>query len=71
MKIEVLEEIRHGRDVFHEGESRVVDDDVGAYFCANGWAKDAAGAVETANRDPRAVTVVPDSVSNKLTSTEV
>lgn len=66
MKLEILETIKHGRDVFEAGEVRVVDDATGAYFCDMGWAKDVDGAVETKARDPRAVKVVPDSVTHAL-----
>lgn len=70
MKIEMLEKVMHGRDVFEEGDVRTVDDDTGAYFCACGWAKDVNGKVETVARDPKEVRVVPDNVVQKLTASE-
>ena len=65
MKIEMLEKVMHGRDVFEAGETRVVDDDLGAYFCGLGWAKDTAGRVPTGERNTQAVTLTPDSVAHK------
>lgn len=51
MKINVLEKIMHGRDVFEAGETRVVTDEIGTYFCSMGWAEDVDGKVETGTRD--------------------
>lgn len=70
MKIEMLEKVMHGRDVFESGDVRTVDDDTGAYFCSMGWAKDVDGKVETVARDPKDVRVVPDKVMQKLTVSE-
>lgn len=58
MRVNILEKIMHGRDVFEAGETRVVPDDVGAYFCANGWAEDVDGKVATVPRDPNRVTIL-------------
>jgi hypothetical protein len=71
MKIEMLEKVLHGRDVFEAGDVRTVPDDLGAYFCSCGWAKDSDGNVETAARDTHAQRVVPDSVVHGVTSGEV
>lgn len=71
MKIEMLEKVLHGRDVFEAGDVRTVPDDVGAYFCACGWAKDVDGNVETAERDVHAKRVVPESVAHGVTAGEV
>jgi len=37
MKIEMLEKVMHGREVFEEGETRVVPAVLGSHFCARGW----------------------------------
>lgn len=71
MKIEMLEKVRHGRDVFEADDVRTVPDDLGAYFCSCGWAKDLAGNVETAERDVHAKRIVPDSVVHGVTAGEV
>lgn len=71
MKIELLEKVLHGRDKFEAGDVRTVDDDLGAYFCAAGWAKDLDGNVETVPHQKNHKVLVPDSVAHKLTSTEV
>lgn len=71
MKIEVLEKVLHGREVFEAGDVRTVPDDLGAYFCSCGWAKDVDGNVATAERDVNAKRVVPDSVVHGVTAGEV
>jgi len=40
MKIEALSTFLDGRERFEQGDIRTVDDAKGAYFVANGWAKD-------------------------------
>lgn len=51
MKIEILENFKHGRDQYLQGETRVVTEEDGVYFCSNGWAKDVDGKVATGDRD--------------------
>ncbi len=65
MKIEVLEDFFHGSDKFQAGEVRVVSDSDGAYFCGNGWVKDADGKVETAERDVNRKTLYVDKAQQK------
>lgn len=66
MKIEILENFRHGREEFTAEETRVVDDALGVYFCNAGWAKDLSGAIATAPRDvTRVVTLEVDSAVHK------
>ena len=65
MKVEILETIKHERDQFEAGETRVVPDNLGAYFCANGWAKDTEGKVETAERDIHRTAILDPSVANQ------
>lgn len=66
MKIEMLEDVLHGREQFSEGEVRLVDEDVGQYFCSNGWANDLEGKVETGERRTDHATLTPDSVAQKM-----
>jgi len=47
MKIECLMTFLDGKDRFEEGDVRTVEDEKGAQFVANGWAKDVAGRVAT------------------------
>jgi len=71
MKIEILEDFRHERDEFTTGETRVVNDSLGAYFCRAGWAKDLDGNVETVARDPhRVVTLAVDGVTHETKAGE-
>ena len=67
MKIEILEKIMHGRDVFEAGETRMVPDDVGKLFCDCGWARDVDGNVATAERDPHRVVTLDVNNTNHLT----
>jgi len=66
MKIEILEKIKHERDVFEEGDIRTVTDELGAYFCKAGWAKDVDGKVPTSERDIHHVMLAPDNVVHKV-----
>lgn len=52
MEIKVLKLFLDGRNRFEAGEVRVVPDEDGAYFCANGWAEDVAGNVPTGEIKP-------------------
>ena len=50
MKIEVLNTFLDGKDRLEAGDIRTVDDERGARFVANGWAKDQAGRVATGSK---------------------
>lgn len=53
MKIEILEETGVKTEKYghmRHGETREVDDHDGAFFCANGWAKDVDGSIPTGER---------------------
>lgn len=50
MKIKPLERFSIDGVVYHEGEVRVVNDEVGKLACEQGWAEDADGAVPTGER---------------------
>ncbi len=52
MKVKILEEtgIKHAGVSYQHDDEVTVDDHVGAMFCANGWAEDLAGEVETGER---------------------
>lgn len=60
MRIEALETFLHGRERFTAGDIRTVDDELGAYFCKAGWAKDLDGNTPTGDRDTREVILAPD-----------
>ncbi len=47
MKIEALTTFLDGADRFEKEDVRTVDDERGAYFVSNGWAKDLSGGVAT------------------------
>ena len=50
MKIEALESIKADGYVLDAEDVKTVPDDVGAKWCARGWAKDTAGVVPTGER---------------------
>jgi len=54
MKIKILEDFKDGRKDYIKDDELTVSDEDGAYFCGNGWAKDAAGQVETGERNVHA-----------------
>lgn len=50
-KIEIIQQIKHDGQVYHAGETRMVDDKLAGYFCGNGWAKDSSGAIATGDQE--------------------
>jgi hypothetical protein len=50
-KIKILQLIRHAGQEYHADEVRVVDQELAAYFCTNGWALDVSGELETGSAD--------------------
>jgi hypothetical protein len=64
MKIEMIETVKHERDEYLAEDQRTVPDELGAYFCANGWAKDIEGQVPTGERKTGVATVTPDNVKH-------
>lgn len=50
MRIEALEDIKSGPYVVTAGDSITVPDELGAQWCARGWAKDTIGTVPTGER---------------------
>ena len=74
MKVKILEEsIKHEVDgvlaTFERDDVRTVPDYVGQFFCANGWAEDVSGVVETAVRDTGRVALL--DVDSAVSSVEV
>lgn len=47
MRIEATTTFLDGKDRFEKGDIRTVEDERGARFVADGWAKDLAGGVAT------------------------
>lgn len=61
MKIECLTTFLDGKDRYESGDVRTVEDDKGAQFVANGWAKDVAGRVATGGESSSVVNLAVDS----------
>ena len=59
MRIEALENIRSEQFTLTEGDVVTVPNDVGAHWCAMGWAKDTSGTIPTGERStaPRELSV--------------
>lgn len=52
-RIEVLQTFKHGGQIFHAGEVRLVTPEDAGYFCGLGWAKAeglATGTVDTSEK---------------------
>lgn len=62
MKIEVLNTFLDGMERFEAGDIRTVDDERGARFVANGWAKDTAGRVATGTTTDNADLSIQNSI---------
>lgn len=61
MKIECLTTFLDGKDRYEIGDVRTVEDEKGAQFVANGWAKDVAGRVATGSESSGVVNLAVDS----------
>lgn len=61
MKIEALESIKADGYVLDAEDVKTVPDEVGAKWCAHGWAKDIAGVVPTGERKVLNARLVVDS----------
>ena len=61
MKIECLATFLDGKDRYESGDVRTVEDDKGAQFVANGWAKDVADRVATGSESSGVVNLAVDS----------
>ena len=61
MKIECLTTFIDGKDRYESGDVRTVEDEKGAQFVANGWAKDVAGRVATGGTSSVAVDLAVDN----------
>lgn len=53
-KLKVLENFSIDGVMYHEGETRVVSDEVAQTACGAGWAEDLDGKIATGERDPSA-----------------
>lgn len=72
MKIEMLETVKHAGDTYPAEDQRTVDDEIGRYFCDNGWARDMSGEYPTAERDISGQRVVhPDNALSGHNASEV
>ena len=61
MKIECLTTVLDGKYRFESGDVRTVEDEKGAQFVANGWAKDVADRVATGSESSGVVNLAVDS----------
>ena len=61
MKIGCLTTFLDGKDRYEIGDVRTVEDEKGAQFVANGWAKDVADRVATGSESSGVVNLAVDS----------
>jgi hypothetical protein len=67
MKIEILTTFLDGKDEYIKDEVRIVSDEAGARFVANGWAKDEAGRVAVAASGETALDIQNTSMAQVVT----
>lgn len=63
MTVKVKEKVLFGTQIFHAGETRLVEKNVGAWLCENGFADDEAGEVATGVRDTTTRKINPANVT--------
>jgi hypothetical protein len=71
MRIEALETIKSSGYLLEAGDILTVSDALGSKWCANGWAKDTAGMVQTGERRVISATVIPVSSNHTQSGSEV
>lgn len=71
MKGTVLTTFSHKGQNFVEGETRVVDDKDGEYFCRAGWFQDVSGAVATASPKSHDIVLEVEDVVSTTSAPEV
>lgn len=70
MQVEILNDFKHEGLDFKQGETRVVDEATGEYFCRAGWAKDKEGIVPTATPEKNETVLKVDNSQRKNTAGE-
>jgi len=72
MRVEITEtKLRDSGYDLTEGDTLTVPDEVGASWCANGWAKDTEGKVETGERIVTGAQLQPKKARHASKSKEV
>jgi hypothetical protein len=71
MKIEALESIKSDGYVLDPEDVKTVPDDIGASWCAAGWARDTSGAVATGERTVLNAKLAVNNVSLSVKSNTV
>jgi hypothetical protein len=71
MKIEALESIKSDGYVLDPEDVKTVPDDIGARWCAAGWARDTSGAVATGERTVLNAKLAVNNVSLSVKSNTV
>lgn len=71
MKIEALESIKSDGYLLDPEDIKTVPDDVGARWCAAGWARDVSGAVATGQRKVLNAKLAVSSVTLAVKSSTV
>jgi hypothetical protein len=70
IKVEILQEFKHGRDTYFPSEVAIVDYAVGEFWCRAGWAKDTSGIVPTGTPSKDEVVLLVQDVV-QVTNSEV
>jgi hypothetical protein len=67
--IQMLEEVKHTSGRYYRDEKRYVPPEIAQQFCANGWAKDLDGELQTQPRSTQGKTLAVNNASHKSTAT--
>jgi hypothetical protein len=71
MKIEALESIKSDGYILDPEDIKTVPEEVGARWCAAGWARDMSGAVATGERKVLNTKIAVDNISLAVKSANV
>lgn len=72
MRVEITEKkLKDAGYSLVEGDTITVPDEVGAYWCGLGWAKDVDGKVPTGERIVTGARLEVQNVKHKMTTTDV
>ena len=66
MKVEILQEFKHGVDTYFVGEQVFVEEALADYWCRAGWVKDLAGNLVTATPEKDALILEVQDINQNV-----
>jgi hypothetical protein len=71
MKVEILKEFKHGKEVYFPEEIVITEDTICKFWCDAGWAKDVSGIYPTGNPSPTETILLIENLVQPNTTLEL